>query len=55
MTLDVAGRDGERVLLSGTKHVGINGEFECTGSASDCELSASFKSKRYDGQFELKR
>jgi hypothetical protein len=55
MVLEVVGREGDRVLLSGSKHVGISGEFECCASGTECELTASFKSKRYNGVFELKR
>lgn len=55
MTLEIVGRDGASVLLSGSKRVGISGEFECCARGTDCELNASFKSKRYSGEFELKR
>lgn len=53
--LNVAGQQGDRLSLSGTQRAGISGTFEYNASASNCDFSATFDSKRYHGVFELTR
>ena len=55
VVLNVAGRDSDRVVLTGTQRVGLNGSFEYSASASDCEFTSTFASKRYNGRFDLTR
>ncbi len=53
--LNIAGQQGDRLILSGSQRVGFNGAFEYNATASNCEFSATFDSKRYHGVFELTR
>jgi len=53
--LTVVGSENGRILLAGSKRIPGAGEFEMTGSATECDFNATFCSKRYSGQFELTR
>jgi hypothetical protein len=55
ITLNVVGQDGDRVLLSGTKHVPGFGVFETSACASSCEFTATFTSRNDHGKFKLSR
>jgi hypothetical protein len=54
-TLDVVESDGTTVRLAGTSRVGIFGTFTYSAEATDHDFNASFRSRRYDGQFNLTR
>jgi hypothetical protein len=54
-TLNVVGRDGDKVILSGSQHLPVFGTFEYTATASDREFHADFTSKKDYGRFELTR
>jgi hypothetical protein len=56
VTLAVVGRDGDKVLLSGTQKLGpIFGEFEYSATATENAFTATFTSKKDCGRFELTR
>ena len=53
--LAVVGQQGDRLILCGSQRVGISGAFEYNATASNCDFSATFDSRRYHGVFELTR
>jgi hypothetical protein len=56
LTMAVVGRDGDKVLLSGSQPLGpLLGSFDYTATATHSEFTATFKSKNDCGRFELTR
>jgi hypothetical protein len=54
-TLNVTGRDGDKVFLSGTSNVPLFGAFSYNAVATACDFTADFCSKRWTGRFTLSR
>lgn len=55
VTLNVVGREGDKVLLAGESRLPFFGVFTYTGEATPCEFVANFCSRRYQGRFVLHR
>ena len=54
-TLKVVGRDGDKVIMSGTSRVGIFGRFTYTAVADSNTFDAQYHSRRWTGEFHLTR
>lgn len=54
-TLDVTGQKDGKVLMSGQSRLGLFGVFNYSAEATDANFTASYSSRRYEGQFLLKR
>lgn len=55
VTLDVVGREGDKVLLAGESRVPLFGTFRYSAWADACNFEAEFCSRRYEGIFRLRR
>lgn len=55
VTLTVTGRSGDRVFLTGEQHIPIFGTFHYQAEGTACEFTCHFCSRRYDGDFVLRR